>query len=99
MRESRALESRTDLAERVISLIESELAAPLEQRPDRMSDGALTNLRSLVLSVERALNGDDAGTARQPIELLGHFATDGLDYESVLAAALAEYLQVADPEH
>ncbi len=98
MTEPAALAPRTELAERAISLIDAELAVPLEERPNRMSDGALANLKSLVLSVERALDGGAAGEARRPIELLGHFATDGLDYETELAAAVAAYLQAVDQE-
>jgi hypothetical protein len=98
MSEATDLASRTELAERAVSLIDAELATPVEQRPNRTTDDALANLKSLVLSIERALDGGDTGKARRPIEHLSYFATDELDYETELAAAVAAYLQAVDPE-
>ena len=98
MRERTGLASRTELADRVIALVDAELALPVEQRPNGMTDEPLANFKSLVLSIEPALDRGDEEGARRLIERLSYFATNGLNYETELARTVAAYLDVVDPK-
>ena len=77
--------------------MDAELATPLEQRPNQMTDRPLAYFKTLVISIERALSNGETENAQRQIKLLSYSATDGLDYETELATAVAAYLEVVDP--